>query len=215
MEVTSICLIWCFILSCDACVNFMHMEQDMEIELDIEPACETHINLSPGLLAQVTCNSVSGDYNRESCSDKALTITADDSENDSFCISKSNAGLMSSIKKIYENKQNLRFKVGYAKRDITASLSSCSISTRRPMNRTNQRSLFSALLTMLVVPGGADFFNETLDCGKVKVIPSEKRIFGGQEAIEHNYNFMVVIIKEDFTGKQEPVKNTVMCQYHF
>ena len=37
-------------------------------------------------------------------------------------------------------------------------------------------------------------------CGKVKVLPDESRIYGGQEAIENNYNWVVIVVSENKNG---------------
>ena len=195
-----LCLFWCsLIISSDACIDPIHMEQDMEITLEATLGCEINVNLSPDLLAQVTCTSVSGDLSDGLCSDKALTITADNGDEANFCIIEngSKSGLVSSIDRLYDGAHNLRFKVDFMKRDMSPSMTSCSISTKKRRMVSNQRSLLSVFQGMLDLPSGLDFLN---DCGKVKVIPEERRIFGGQETFEHNYNFMVVIIKEDLDG---------------
>ena len=128
------------------CIKEKIIKNEKTIQLEPQLGCIIRIYLSPGLSVQVTCQSVSENFQEPSCSDQLLTINVSNQElPDKFCIlgRYSENELQVSIDRLYINPDYIDFKVENIKRS-TLSLSTCSITTRYLAKKpqSSLRSLF-------------------------------------------------------------------------
>jgi hypothetical protein len=127
------------------CTNEITIDDQRSQSFEPEFGCTTVVSLTPGLTAQVTCDSVSHDQNVKDCSDKVLSITTGNGQQEQFCITYDSVGLTSSIDRLFIGETRIELLVDYRQRNMNDKLSSCTISTRRLEDRSisGQRSYLS------------------------------------------------------------------------